>query len=171
MDNEKTFEWYLSSKKYYQCFRVCHFLGFTKQAYNLLCISIEKLLKTRISLVNGLHESTLRSEYGHNIKVLFSDNKLKSSEYKILHNLCMNLKYNEIRYEFELAITLDHLLDQLDKEIRTLAKDVAVKFNEVFNKNLKEDSWELPPQTWKYQTQFLEKAMKRKQKRLNVDFV
>ena len=167
---QESLDWHDSAAKYYFSYRVLIYLGFTKQAYNMLCFCIEKLLKIHIKL------KTNSFDYTHNLKLLFSKSKLNKKDYSLIEDLCNNLVYNDLRYEFDITsnkITLLH--EDLDKEFSNLSLEIIKLINKSYNTNICYGHWDSLKQVFlrqdkKYKHTFLKRALESYDKIQRFDF-
>ena len=171
MDQDEEIDWLSSSRKYYHAFRILLFLGYTKQAENLLLISIEKFLKTYLSIRNNKSEEELKKEYRHNLKTLFFAAKLNLQKYTLIQKICEKADYNRIRYKNVAVVNeLNLLTDQIENEIKYLNEDVILMLNQKYKTNLVKENWPNPKQDRKYKAYFLKMALKGRDKIYRIDF-
>jgi len=170
--SQQDLDWYTSARKYYQSFRILSFLGYTKQALNALCTSIEKFLKHIIMLDKGITEKETKNNYRHDLKKLFKDSNVNSDDFKIINSLCNQLDYNNIRYEFEAttnSIVLHH--KELDDEMMKISKHVICLINKKYGVTIGYfESDGIPRQYRKYKKYFLKRAFKSYDRTGRIDF-
>jgi len=171
MDSEDYLDWQDSAAKHYGCFRTLLFLGYTKQAMQLLCLSVEKFLKLYVSLKYKLNEEQIKTKYGHGLKKLFADTLLDKTEYNFIHQTCEKFEYNSLRYDFEgIGNGANFVLPEIETEIKKLSRETILLFNNKYKARVIVDRWPNIRQDRKYKKYFLERALRGKNTSLSMDF-
>lgn len=129
-------DWHDSGIKYYHSSIILNYYNYTKQSFSLLCTSIEKLLKIYLILLGKTTKEKVKNDYFHNLNKMLKDSKLDNKKFTKIFMLCEKLKYNQIRYNYELIGNLStNWIKDIHLEINNLSEIIMKTINEKFKVN------------------------------------